>query len=194
MEKMMARKTYKDTPPEYQKPLTEAQKVRLHKRSKSLSIYGLYFKWKAYESALHKVGPVNGPDGQRAAPLFHRNHKTWGKTVFLREMWLEKVRVLVPPTEEEFAAWTAALAAEEDTRRIYAQYSAWNAWREERADAGEETLARAKRASVAVGEELSRRSGRFRQSWKQMLHRERLAAAGTGGQAPALETVGGSDD
>jgi hypothetical protein len=167
----------------------------VRKRSKALTIHGLYFKWKAYESALHKVGPVKGPDGQRAAPLFHRNHKTWGKTVFLREMWLEKVRVLVPPTDEEFEVWAAALAAEEDNRRLYAQYSMWGAWQQERTDAGEEALARAKRAWFALGEELAKRSGRFRQGWKQVLHRERRAAAGTtGGETPALEGMGEGDD
>jgi hypothetical protein len=191
---MGKRKTFEDTPVEHQRPLSDEQKVRVRKRHKSLTIHGLYGTWKSYESALHRVGPVINADGKRAAP-YRRTRNTWGKTVFLREMWLEKVRVLVPPDDEGLEALRAALAAEENIGRLYAQYSLWNAWQRERTDAGEEALDRAKRASVAVAEELAKRSGRFRQSWKMICRRaQHAAAATTGGEAPALEELGEGDD
>lgn len=192
---MGKRKTFEDTPPEFRRPLSDEQKARVHKRFRTLTIQGLYSTWKAYESALHRRGPVINADGRRDKPR-PRNRSTWGRTVFVREMWLEKVRDLVPPaTEEGFDALRAALAAEENIGKIYGQYSAWNAWREVHPDAGEEALACAKRASVAVAEELSKRSGRFRQSWKQTLRREQRAAGATaGGEAPAPDVMGEGDD
>jgi hypothetical protein len=164
----------------------------VYKRHKNLVIEVLYYRWKEWESALHRRAPLIGSNGERGKPE-QRTKTTWGKTVFVREMWLEKVRALVPPqTEEDFGALAAALAAEEKTTRVFAHFAAWNAWRLERTDAGEEAVARAKRASDVVAEELCKRSGRFRYGWRYH-QKQAAAAAATGGEASALKEMGEGD-